>query len=123
MKKSTASFTGIPLIVIALFVASCSSAPKGDEAKTGDTQTVAATTGSELVIDNMASTISFTGNGVGKNHPGAFKIAEGKVFVTDGKVTGGSFVIDMKSIDLAQKDEMIQTKLKGHLQSPGFFRC
>jgi polyisoprenoid-binding protein YceI len=108
------------LISAGLFTA-CNNTPKGDEAATTETQEVATATGNDFTTDNATSVIGFTGNGVGKNHPGTLKLSEGKISVTDGKVTAGSFTIDIKSLGLDEKEEMFQTKLKGHLLSPDFF--
>ena len=80
------------LIAAGLFTA-CNNTPKGDEAATTETQEVAAATGNDFTTDNA----------------------------TDGKVTAGSFTIDIKSLGLDEKEEMFQTKLKGHLLSPDFF--
>lgn len=102
-----------------IFVA-CDNTPKGDEATTAETQAVAATSGNEYKTDT-SSVIGFTGNGFGKSHPGTFKISEGTISVTDGKVNAGTFIIDIKGLSLLQPAEMIQTKLKTHLLSPDFF--
>lgn len=107
-------------IAITTFFVSCKNTPKGDTADTSDSQTVAATSGNEYRTQ-ATSVVGFTGNGVGKNHPGTFKLSEGKISVTDGKVSAGNFTIDIKSLGLDEQAEMIQTKLKGHLLSPDFF--
>lgn len=107
-------------IAIAATLTACKTTPKGDEATTTDTQTVATTSGADYLIDS-ASVVGFTGNGVGKNHPGTFKLTDGKISVADGKVTSGSFTINIAGIILTEPAEMIQTKLKGHLLSPDFF--
>jgi polyisoprenoid-binding protein YceI len=116
MKKQLFSI----LIITGLFTA-CNTTPKGDDAATTETQEVAAAAGSEYVTDNSASVVGFTGNGVGKNHPGTFRLTEGKITVTDGKVSAGSFTLSVTSLGLDEPAEMIQTKLKGHLLSADFF--
>ncbi len=107
-------------IIIATTFTACKTIPKGDAATTSDTQIVATTSGNDYTIDS-SSTIGFTGNGVGKNHPGTLKVEEGKISVKDGKVSAGSFSININSIGLTEPAEMIQTKLKGHLLSEDFF--
>ena len=107
-------------ITIAATFTACKTTPKGDEATTTDTQTVATTYGNDYLIDTTSS-IGFTGNGVGKNHPGTFKVSEGKITVANGKVSAGTFTINIAGITLTEPAEMIQTKLKGHLLSPDFF--
>jgi len=112
-------------ILIAFAVAaisySCNKAPKGDEAAIGEKQEAAQATGQTFVVDTAASSIKFTGYGVGKNHPGKFKLDEGKVAITGSDVTGGDFVIDIKSMDMEENGAMIDGKLRPHLLSGDFF--
>lgn len=120
MKISNKILTGLILLVVSIGVISCSNTPKGDDASVGEAEKVDSATGKELAVDLENSKIGFTGNGVGKNHPGYFKLSSGNLMVTDGKITGGNFIIDTKSLVLDQKDEMFQTKLLGHLLSADF---
>ncbi|HQV78901.1 MAG TPA: YceI family protein [Chitinophagales bacterium] len=102
------------------FLCACNTIPKGDNANTSESQSIAEAT--ELVYNvDSTSSIEFTGNGVGKNHPGLFKISDGKISVHEGSVHAGSFIINIPSMILKEEGEMIQTKLKGHLLSPDFF--
>ena len=108
------------MLFVALAFTACNTTPKGDNATTADTQAVAQEGNNQYHTDTT-SVVKFVGNGVGKNHPGKFKVKEGAITVTDNKVTAGSFVIDIASLSLDEPAEMIQTKLKGHLLSPDFF--
>ncbi len=57
------------------------------------------------------------------SHEGSVLIKEGEFMVEDDQLVGGSFVIDMNSIenhDLADNQEYKQ-KLENHLKSPDFF--
>lgn len=110
----------LSVIIASTFVA-CNTTPKGDTATISETQEVSATEGNNFTVDNSISTIYFTGNGVGKNHPGTFKLSEGNLTVTDSKISAGNFVINIASLGLDEEAEMIQTKLKNHLLSPDFF--
>jgi Uncharacterized conserved protein len=96
-------------------------APKGDDATIQDQQQTAEATGTEFVVDTNASHVRFVGHGVGKNHPGKFKLESGKVAVANNQVTGGSFVINIRSMDLEQKGGMFDAKLHPHLMSGDFF--
>ena len=100
---------------------SCDNAPKGDKAVITDKQEASAKEGQTYSVDTSASKIRFTGNGVGKNHPGDFKLNSGNVAVSGNQITGGKFTVDIKSLDLEQKEEMFQTKLRPHLLSGDFF--
>lgn len=100
---------------------SCSDAPSGDQAKIKDEQQAATASGQTYVVDTNSSNIRFTGHGVGKNHPGKFSLASGTISIADKQVTGGQFIINIHSIDLEQKEGMIQSKLRPHLLSGDFF--
>lgn len=116
--------TGIVATAIAatLSFTSCDSAPKGDAAKvTEEQKTTTTATGQQYMVDTAASYIRFTGYGVGKNHPGRFHMTAGNMTASNNQVTGGDFTININSLDLEQKDEMFQSKLRPHLMSPDFF--
>lgn len=109
------------LFAAGLLMASCDSAPDGDNATVTEEQNTANASGTTMTLDTSASTIAFTGWGVGKNHPGKFKLTNGTFTVKDGMVTSGSFTININSMSLDQPEEMFQTKLRGHLLSGDFF--
>lgn len=113
--------TGFLTIAFAFTIAACDKAPEGDNAKIGEKQTAAEITGTTFIVDTAASQIHFVGNGVGKNHPGIFKLSSGTVAVANDKVTGGQFTIDIKSMKLEQQEGPIQNKLRPHLMSGDFF--
>jgi polyisoprenoid-binding protein YceI len=100
---------------------SCDRAPKGDEAKIADKEKAAVEEGVTFVVDTASSYVKFTGNGVGKNHPGIFKLTSGRTAVSNDSISGGEFMIDIKSMKMEQEGEMIKTKLRPHLLSGDFF--
>ncbi|MES2704594.1 MAG: YceI family protein [Bacteroidota bacterium] len=102
-------------------LASCSDAPKGDDAAINTEQKTAAVTGTTYAVDTADSYVRFTGRGVGKNHPGKFRLSSGNVAVDNDAISGGSFVININSMDLEQKEAMFQDKLRPHLLSGDFF--
>jgi polyisoprenoid-binding protein YceI len=95
--------------------------PKGDNATIQEKQEAADVHGVQFAVDTTVSRVRFTGYGVGKNHPGKFKVSSGTVAVANDKVTGGSFTIDIKSMDLEQKGGVFDSKLRPHLMSGDFF--
>ena len=121
MKHSRNLFLAIGISASALTFASCSDAPKGDAATVAGAQNAAAAEGTSLTVDSTASTIRFVGNGVGKNHPGLFKVTQGTVTVANNAITGGQFTIDINSMELEEKGEMFETKLRPHLLNADFF--
>ena len=120
MKKNTYLFAGF--IAASTILSSCGDkAPSGDNATIQEKQEKSAIEGVEFTVDTAESRIRFTGNGVGKNHPGKFKLASGKVAIANDKITGGSFVINIKTMELEEKGGMFQEKLHPHLMSGDFF--
>lgn len=117
--KVRGSLVAASLIV---FITSCGGGePKGDNATIQDKQEAADVQGVQFAVDTTVSRVRFTGYGVGKNHPGKFKVSSGTVAVANDKVTGGSFTIDIKSLDLEPKGGMFDSKLRPHLLSGDFF--
>ncbi len=110
--------TGIAVLLLA---ASCSEAPKGDDAVVTDEKTAADSNGVTMTLDPANSSLGFTGWGVGKNHPGTFKLKNGTFTVKDGMVNSGSFIVDVSSLLMDEQGEMFATKLQPHLLSADFF--
>jgi polyisoprenoid-binding protein YceI len=71
--------------------------------------------------DVAASTIVWTGYKVTGKHTGTVKVKSGDLTMTDGKLTGGSFEIDMTSITCTDLEGEWAGKLVGHLKSDDFF--
>ncbi|HEY0652432.1 MAG TPA: YceI family protein [Chryseosolibacter sp.] len=112
------------ILVVAAFLfslAACDKAPKGDDAKITEKEQAVAATGISFAVDTARSYVKFTGNGVGKNHPGTFKLNYGAVAVNNDSISGGSFVININSMQMEQRDPGIKEKLRPHLLSGDFF--
>ena len=109
------------ILLTGIILASCSDAPKGDKAQIADAQAASAVTGETFTVDTTDSRIRFTGNGVGKNHPGNFRLSTGTVAVADNNITGGQFTINIQSMEMEEKGAMFQDKLRPHLLSGDFF--
>lgn len=105
--------------IVALFA--CQKAPKGDTAQISEADKPVEAVGKTFTVDTSRSWIRFTGNGVGKNHPGMFKLGYGTVSIDKDSISGGTFVIDINSVRMEQKDNAITTKLRPHLLSGDFF--
>jgi polyisoprenoid-binding protein YceI len=115
------SRTFVSLLFGLMLMYACNNAPKGDKAKISDAEQTAEASGESFIVDTSASSVRFTGHGVGKNHPGTFQLSSGQVNLADNKVSGGEFIINIKSMDMQQKEAMFQEKLKPHLLSGDFF--
>lgn len=118
MKLSFKIFSAISL---SLMFMSCENRSKGDEAVISEQQSVANGAGDIYMVDTTESRVKFTGYGVGKNHPGNFRITTGSVSVNGNSVTGGVFIINIRSMEIEQKGDMFQKKLRPHLLSGDFF--
>jgi polyisoprenoid-binding protein YceI len=110
----------------AIFLTSC-----GGEQKTENSESAAAeetTTTAEAVqkdVNLEESSVKWEGEMIGiKAHWGYLDLTEATVEMTGDKITGGSFVADMTTIDPQDDmytEEQTPEKLVGHLSSPDFF--
>ncbi len=75
------------------------------------------------IADPSASEIKWHGDKiVGSKHTGTIDLKEGWLTADGKSITGGEFVVDMKSIQNEDvKDSGSRTKLEGHLKSDDFF--
>ncbi len=112
------------LFILVLVAASFAACNGNTEAKveTTEKQTAAVADGTIYSVDS-SSNISWTGSKPTGKHTGTFKITNGNLSVKDGALTGGTFTIDINSLnneDLTGDAES-KGKLEGHLKSPDFF--
>lgn len=85
---------------------------------------ISATKTTSLPLDTATAKINWTaGKEIGSTHNGTLKLKSGEVSFEKDKLTGGTFVIDMKTIEVTDipADDENYGKLKGHLNSPDFF--
>lgn len=116
--------TMVPALLLAATISftACNDAKNGDEAAiTEAQQPVEAGAGQMFMVDTNSSRVRFTGFGVGKNHPGNFRLSAGTVTLSGNDVTGGEFLININSMEMEEKGEMFQNKLRPHLLSGDFF--
>ena len=77
---------------------------------------------SDYTIDKSASSLKWLAKKVTGQHTGGISYSSGSLTVKSGVISGGSFVVDMKSItdeDITNAD--MKGKLLGHLSSDDFF--
>lgn len=73
-------------------------------------------------VDLSKSKIEWKGKKVTGEHFGSINLKEGSLETSGGKIIGGRFVVDMKSLTCADlTDESYNAKLVGHLKSDDFF--
>ncbi|GAA4955274.1 hypothetical protein GCM10023314_31240 [Algibacter agarivorans] len=123
MKKNFATILFISALIIS--VTACKD--KAKEATTTEAETPATT---ETTIDHEAylvntaeSTIEWKGFKPTGSHHGTITLERGSFNVANGKIVGGSFIIDMTSIVVSDipADDKDNAKLQGHLSSADFF--
>lgn len=73
------------------------------------------------VVDTDTSVILWKGKKVTGSHEGTIKIKEGNLLFEEGKLFGGSFIVDMTSIVCTDLQGKSSKKLQGHLMSNDFF--
>lgn len=73
----------------------------------------------------VASEVNWWGYKVAKteasSHNGVVKVKSGDVVMKGSNITGGTFVLDMNSINATDLSGEYQTKLNGHLKNGDFF--
>ena len=117
MGKSKFLLLGLAMAALA----ACNNATTADQATITEKKETANETGKQLAIDNANSSVRFTGYGVGKSHPGNFRLSDGNIHVNENRLTGGNFTIDITSMQVEEEGDMFQNKLKPHLLSADFF--
>lgn len=73
-------------------------------------------------IDTKTSTINWVGKKVTGEHSGTISFKDGSLTWAKGKLTGGSFTVDMNSINVTDLEAgKGKEKLEGHLKADDFF--
>jgi polyisoprenoid-binding protein YceI len=108
-------------ISLAIALTACNNQNAADNAVISDEQQAGQVAGSAIPIDINASKVRFVGYGVGKDHPGNFKVSEGSFLIADNEVKGGDFTIDINSLEVEEQGDIFQNKLKPHLLGEDFF--
>lgn len=73
-----------------------------------------------LTVDTEQSTINWVGKKVTGQHSGTLSLKEGSLDIKKGKLTGGSFVIDMTSLKVTDGSGGA-ARVESHLKSDDFF--
>jgi polyisoprenoid-binding protein YceI len=114
MRKVILSF-----VLIASVLTACKNEKKEKvEAKEAEKVVVVANLNN---ADVASSVITWKGSKPTGSHNGTIMLKEGSLNLEAGKLTGGSFVIDMSSMKNVDLDAESGAKIVGHLSSPDFF--
>ena len=120
MKKNL--FTILLITAITTSVIGCKDKAK-EATTTAAEEVVEVTPEAKFVADLGASTIEWKGFKPTGSHNGTINIESGILNTTDGKISGGTFLINMSSLevkDIPAEDEG-NAKLAGHLKGADFF--
>lgn len=112
------------LFITALTVSFTSCKDKAKEATTTAAEAVEEVVNSEsYAVNAESSTIEWKGFKPTGSHNGTIAIDSGVLDIANGKIVGGSFIIDMNSIVVTDipADDKGNAKLAGHLKSADFF--
>ena len=110
----------VPAAALMLFA--CNQTPKTDKATIGDAEAALAQVGTPYSVDS-SSMITWRGSKPTGAHEGVFQVSDGTLYAKGDSLTGGTFNIDMRSLnnhDLVADPEN-KAKLEGHLKSGDFF--
>ena len=72
-------------------------------------------------VDTEQSTVQWTGKKVTGQHNGTIAVQEGTLEVEGEQLSGGQFIIDMRSLNNEDLEGEDKAKLEGHLKSDDFF--
>jgi len=117
-------FLVVATSAVLVFV-SCTNAPKSDEAKTTGAKEVNTDKSGETWKVNVSeSKIEWVATKVTGYHTGDVPVKSGEIYVKDGEVTGGRFIMDLANLHVTGPktvDSARSKKLLGHLKSADFF--
>jgi polyisoprenoid-binding protein YceI len=119
MKRTFAS-----LMLAFAFFAACTDAPESDKATTSEAKEVSSSSDDPWKVKTGDSKIEWIGTKVTGYHTGEVPIKSGELYVKDGAVSGGKFVMDIAGISVSGPKSVnaeSNTKLLGHLKSADFF--
>jgi len=109
------------LFVVICAFGACKQDTAVEKAKTSNPATRTAMAGATLNVNTNSSIINWTGSKIGGSHSGTIQISNGSLAVKNGNITGGSFVIDMNSIQNTDLPDDKKGDLVGHLKNADFF--
>ena len=118
-------FQTLFVFAIASYFVACSSAPEGEKVDAQDAKenvdTPKAPTTVSLQADAGTSLVEWVGTKTAGEHSGTMKLKSGELQIEGEKLVGGSFVLDMTSIEVTDLEGKDKTDLEGHLRDNDFF--
>jgi polyisoprenoid-binding protein YceI len=93
----------------------CKSA-SGDKAEISEATEIGTSEGVGYIVDTQQSLINWEGNKPGTKHTGTVHLSDGIVYINKGKVSGGEFNMDMRSITVTDLTGNRKDNLEAHLR-------
>ena len=115
MNKLTNKLMMFAMVLMVGSMTSCKDS-EGAKADVSDKGEVATATGVKMNVDVANSKVMWEGTKPTGSHNGTVNVSEGSVSVSDGKVTGGNFSLDMNSITCLDLEGDNKAGLEGHLK-------
>lgn len=106
----------IGIFSLALITAFSCKKPAGEEAEVAEAGTVAQKEGQALAVNLSESVIYWEGAKPTATHTGTIQLSDGQVFLDGSTITGGSFTIDMTSIENTDLSGDMKVNLENHLK-------
>jgi hypothetical protein len=100
--------------ILLVFVLVFSCKPSGEKAETKAAGEVAEEVGTKYMVNTADSKILWEGSKVSGSHNGDMKIKSGEIALSNGKITGGKFVLDMTSINVLDLEGGKKAGLESH---------
>jgi len=105
-------------------LASCNNQVEGEKVEATETQEVVQDAEAKtLTVDVASAKMEWQGSKVTGKHNGTVNIKSGSLMVKGIELVGGSFVIDMNSINTTDLKGDMKAKLDGHLKTGDFFEA
>ena len=96
------------IFILSLFIATAANIFAGNENDT-------------FTLNTQSSKLIWKADKVTGSHSGNLQFKNGSLITKDGKLTGGSFEVDMTSVNSTDLEGEWKQKLEGHLKSEDFF--
>ncbi len=110
------------LLFFAFIITGCGKTENNSTEKNSNKNVKTEVKGTAYKISTTESVIDWTGRKVTGAHYGTVNLANGELFIDNGRLTGGSFEADMNSLKVLDiTDAEMNGKLTGHLKSDDFF--
>jgi len=108
--------------IILLFAVLISACGKNEKTASTNTNEKVKAKGSAFNVNTKESSINWLAKKVTGSHTGTINISSGELIIDNGKLTGGKFDIDFKTIAVLELDDAeMNKKLTNHLISEDFF--